>query len=71
MRDAPQGDAERIDHAYELLFGRPPSLEERALGLAFLQHVQQRKPGAEDAPRWAWEAYCQSLLCANELIYID
>jgi len=71
MRESPQSDTERIDRAYELLFGRPPTGEERELGLAFLTHLGQRKPEAADPARWAWEAYCQSLLCANELIYVD
>jgi hypothetical protein len=71
LREAPQDDPSRIDRAYALLFGRPPTAEERELGLTFLAQVQQRKPAAEESAHWAWQAYCQSLLCANELIYVD
>ncbi|HTU27463.1 MAG TPA: DUF1553 domain-containing protein, partial [Pirellulales bacterium] len=71
LRESPAGDSERIERAYELLFGRRPAAEERELGLVFLTRVAERKPAGEDGARFAWEAYCQSLLCANELIYVD
>ncbi len=33
--------------------------------------LKRKKPAAEEATRWAWQAYCMALLCANELIYVD
>ena len=42
------GDAERIDRAYQLLFGRLPSEEEKQLGLEFLGNSQPTP--AEKAP---------------------
>jgi hypothetical protein len=54
----------RIATLYELLYGRPPSGEEVAIGLAALGSASETRPEA-------WEAYCQVLLCANEFVYVD
>lgn len=51
----------RISEAYQLLFGRAPSLAETAIGLKFL--------GARESN--IWEQYCQILLCSNEFVYVD
>jgi hypothetical protein len=52
--------ARRIDQAYALLYGRPPSPIELQLGIDYL--------GKEQAN---WNAYCQVLVCANEFVTID
>ena len=62
-----QTTAQRIAQAYELLYGRPPTQAEIEVGTAFLD----RHTGNPEALRQAWEQYCQVLLCANELIYLD
>jgi cytochrome c553 len=53
----------RIERAYALLYGRPPSEEEIRIGLDLLE----RSGGDERA----WQEYCQVLLCANEFVYVD
>jgi hypothetical protein len=53
----------RIQHAYELLYGRPPTAEEVQIGSALLA-----RPGTAER---IWGEYCQVLLCANEFIFID
>jgi hypothetical protein len=53
----------RINRAYALLYGRPPSAEEVAVGREFLRHAG----GGEQA----WQEYSEILLCANEFIYVD
>lgn len=53
--------AKRVDLAYRLLFGRPPSENERRLGLAFVQ--------ANDAI--VWQEYAQVLLGSNEFQFVD
>jgi mono/diheme cytochrome c family protein len=58
-----QDSRQRIEGAYLLLFGRPPSLDETTIGQAFLDNG-----GSGER---AWEEYCQVLLCANEFIYVD
>jgi hypothetical protein len=56
-------DRARVEHAYHLLYARPPLAEEVKIGLNFLGRAGRGEAG--------WEAYCQVLLCANEFIYID
>src|SRR5262249_27275016 len=56
-------DEGRVRRAYLLLYGRPPSEKETAIGLAFLKEAGA---GAK-----AWEEYAQVLLCANEFLYAD
>jgi len=67
LGEAGTGERERIELAYELLYGRPPREEEAALGTKFLAAIQARGEPKVEA---AWEQYCQALLCANEFIYV-
>ena len=57
-------DAKRIDDAYQLIFQRAPSPQEKKLGLAFLAgqgtHADQ-----------AWAEYTQVLLTSNEFQFLD
>jgi len=61
------GDEDRIERAFALVFSRRPSREETALALEFL-----RSPAAEDDPveLTRWEQYTQVLLSSNEFLYI-
>lgn len=52
-------DAARIDNAYELLFQRKPTAEERALGLKFVQREE------------SWPRYMQVLLSSNEFSFLN
>ena len=52
-------DAGRIDAAYRLLFGRPPTANEVAAGVGLLT-----KGGS-------WDGYAHVLLCANEFAFVD
>ncbi|HTU89507.1 MAG TPA: PSD1 and planctomycete cytochrome C domain-containing protein [Gemmataceae bacterium] len=56
-------DLARIEHAYVLLYGRPPTAEEVGIGLDFLHRAGAGERG--------WEEYGQALLCANEFSYVD
>jgi hypothetical protein len=60
-REVPEDIPARIQHAYQLLYGREASDEERNLALSFLAS------GAGDA----WQQYAQVLLASNELLYLD
>lgn len=51
----------RIEHAYELLWGRKPDAEEVALGEAFV---------SQDVPE-VWSQYAQALLISNEMFMVD
>lgn len=54
----------RVIAAYELLFGRPPNLEELRIAVNFL-----RKPVAASDSRW--EQYVQMLLVSNNMLFVD
>ena len=58
-------DADRIRHAFLLLYGRPANDSETAMGLAFLHTAE---PGGTLSP---WEQYAQVLLSANEFMFVD
>jgi hypothetical protein len=62
-------DRARIDYAYHLLYGRPATAEEIAIGLEALRDGADQP--TERKAESSWEIYCQLLLCANEMIYID
>lgn len=58
---APNDERRRIEHAYAILYHRPPAADELQLGLAYL--------GNHAAARWP--SYAQVLLAANEMMFID
>ena len=55
-------DAERIEHAYLLLYGRKPAEKEKETGLAYL--------GLNPTDNKLWQQYAQVLLSANEFMYL-
>jgi hypothetical protein len=59
-----QGDSERIETIYKLLFGRAPEAAEVSIAAQFL-----KQPGVPGMTRW--EQYAQMLLASNELMYVD
>jgi hypothetical protein len=59
-----QVDEMRIQRAYELMYGRPPTKAETKLGLEFLRQLE----GEEQV---AWRQYAQVLLASNETLFID
>jgi hypothetical protein len=61
----PADDDNRIDHAYRLLFARPPDPAEKRAAKAFLQNAASR--GSEAA----WIDYAHVLLCSDEFVYLD
>jgi len=65
VREVPEGDAARIERAYQLLFGRKPRDAELTVAQTILQ-------GADPAVANAgWVDLAHVLLCSNEFIYID
>jgi hypothetical protein len=69
LKDKPD-DAGRIERAYLLLFGRPPSAEEREAGEGYLVRLRSKfKPEERDAK--AWESYARALFLTNEFVYVN
>jgi hypothetical protein len=60
---ASTNDRARLEYAYILLYGRPPTAEEVHIGLDFLHRAGESERG--------WVEYGQVLLCANEFSYVD
>ena len=61
---ANEPDKSRIEKTYQMLYGRKPQREERALALEFL-----KKPAGPGMTRW--EQLAQMLLASNEFLYVD
>jgi hypothetical protein len=60
----------RLDAAYRLTFGRPPTESERHRAVAFLDE-QSKRVKAADARVAAWTDLCHVLLNASEFLYVD
>lgn len=60
-------DIQQIDQAFALLFGRPPSNDERTVAVSFLQTANQEE-GDRLNPL---EQFCLAMLGTNEFAYID
>jgi hypothetical protein len=65
----------RIERAYHLAYGRPPSAAEAARALTFLteqtnDHVAAGRPAAEAVPA-ALADLCQMLLASNEFLHVE
>ena len=58
-------DGKRVEQAYALLYGRPPTDHEKTDALALL-----REFSATEKPERALALLCQSLFAANEFIYL-
>ena len=57
---------ERIDAAFRLTFGRPPTAEEAKAADAFVKRFAETKP-----TKTAWAAFAQALFAAAEFRYVD
>ncbi len=64
-----EGDEPRIRRSYELLFGRPATSQEVAIGLAYLHTADQADAPATGLSRW--HRYAQALLSTNEFAFVD
>ena len=68
-------DAGRVRDAYVLTFGRTPSTREvRTMTDYLREYARELEPTLPDPlarRRRAWQSLCQTLLCANEFLYVD
>jgi hypothetical protein len=73
LRESPAGEVGKIKRVYELLFGRLSRPEEVSVGQSLLAQIREARShlAKEKTEQFAWEEYCQVLICANEFIYID
>jgi len=66
-------DEGRIAHTYQLLFARPVSAEELAVGQSFLTRAKEilQDASSKEIEAEAWSAYVRSLFRLNEFVYLD
>jgi hypothetical protein len=69
----PGDDQVRVRLAHVRAFARPPSPDEMAEALAFLNEYtgRARTLRRADVRLAAWQSYCQMLYCSNEFAYLD
>ena len=75
LADEKATDEQRCDKAHRRALSRPPSDEELTSACQFLEaYLQassaQARPAAERRLA-AWQSYCQTLICANEFLYVE
>jgi hypothetical protein len=66
LAEAGPDDAERVDRAYRLALGRPPTGAERRLGLGFVAEAG----GTAEGPEEAWTIFFQALFASLEFRYV-
>ena len=64
-------DARRIELAYLKAYGRPPWAKELARAKRFLAEFKPVTPPTSGQAPPAWTVLCQTLLAANEFIYLN
>ncbi len=70
LAERPGSDAARIDRAYALALGRPPTTAERERTLSFVRSVKEESRGGKGAtPAEAWTVFCQARLSSAEVRY--
>ena len=60
---------ERVDWLYEVAFGRPPTDEERATGMSFVESQAAEYGASVDDPR-VWADYCHVLINVKEFVFV-
>lgn len=63
-------DADRIDAAYQLLFGRSPTDVELNIGLEFLNPRKAALSADKEVHVTPWTQYAQTLLSSNESMFV-
>ena len=69
VRAARSDDRGRVELAYRMALGRPPTTEEVERGLAYLKRVAERSK--DDPEARAWESFARALFRLNEFVYIN
>jgi hypothetical protein len=68
-------DSARVERAYLLLYGRPPTAEEASAAKAYLARICERvsgeRPGLARPSEAAWESLARALFLSNEFVYVE
>ena len=68
MREA-STQPDRLDRAFRLAIGRPPTAEERDAAEEFLRAQAPASNGAADAAQWT--DFCQMIFASNAFLFVD
>lgn len=75
LMDGQKNDEQRIEWAHRLAYGRSATPIEKEETITFLSTFQESSTLGEireaERRRAAWQAFCQSLLCSNEFLYVE
>jgi hypothetical protein len=75
LLDAKLPDAGRVALGFRLALSREPRADEVNEVLAFLERYEKlataRGQKPDDARLAAWQAFCQTLFCRNEFLYVE
>lgn len=63
--------AERVEHAFELAYGRQPTAGERSATIAFARSFLSTGVRSQESAAETWSAICQSLFAAAEFRFIE
>jgi len=70
LAEAGSSTEQRIETLYQTAFARPPTADELATAIDFLQEQSLRHGGGSDDPR-VWTDLCHVLINVKEFIFID
>jgi hypothetical protein len=61
----------RLEHAFLLIMGRPPTTTESKESRAFLADQPNNYPDRDHAEQLAWVDFCQMLLASSPFLYVE
>ena len=72
---SPSGDPQRVQAAYQRVFGRAASPEEGFRAASYVSRYEAaliaREPDAAKRRLRSWQSLCQALFASNEFLYVD
>ena len=71
MADLPADVATRVNWAYQLIFGRPPSQQEIDRATAYLEEVGTFQGQDADWEEQAWAGYLRGMISSNEFLFVE
>ena len=68
-------DATRVTRAWRLAYSRPPSSDEIAFSLeyvdAYSRHYKSKFPDRSDVELRSWQSLCRAIMGANEFLFVE
>jgi hypothetical protein len=71
LDEVPGSDQSLVERAWQLVYHRPPTDDEKSSALAFLDACRERAPADSDDAATSLIDFCHVLLNSNEFLYVD